>query len=357
MTDSRNKPHQSAHFDPWLSHRFALAVLADPGREEANGSDLAGPIDADWLIAQGLGAMWCERLGESAASFLSEKDQARLRDADRGARALFMAQTAAVRELDAAFCAEGIEYALMKGVAWRDDIYARPHVRIASDVDVLIDQSSLGKARATLETLGYRLHPKVDSAHEEPWTRGAIDIDLHWQVLAPGRIGPEMTRALLDRRVHNSQCIWRLSDEDMIAVLLMHTAIAKYVCCDHSTLNRVVDFLNATRMRNLDWNRIGEIVQQSGLSGAAWATMAWIDTLWVDVAADRSSRFPGTFQARIHPSQWRSQYLTTWVRRNWPGRLEPGFPWLVQCAFTLPMHDSPGAAWQAIRGRLGRFTP
>jgi len=299
-----------------------------------------------FLAIQGIGAMWLDAARQSGAS-TGDPRWAALRDIERGATALYMVQTTAVRDVAAA----QIRYAIMKGLAWRDQLYARPHVRLAADIDILVERAHLDAARARLHTLGFRRAGDGQSAHEETWTRGSADVDLHWDLLAPGRVPVALASDMLGRRVTRNG-VDGLCDEDMVALLLMHTAISKYVCCEHSALSRVVDLLRALRELPIDWRAVTATITACELRGAAWATAYWIDLLSAGHPDVRG--LPPATERGFMPGAWRRRYLEAWVRRDLPGRLESRFSTLVQIAFTLPMHDSLASAWRAVTARLAR---
>lgn len=273
---------------------------------------------------------------------------------ERDLLALYLAQSRAIAQLTQSFEQTGVGYALFKGAAWRDELYDQPHVRSATDIDVLVDQSDLSGCRAQLAALGFTRATNGSRGHEETWVRGSVDIDLHWHVLAPGRMPQGTARELIGRRVKTPAGFWRLRDEDMVAVALMHLAVSKYVCSQHAGLNRVLDLLLAIRRLDIQWPQVVAAIRAARLGGAAWASLSWINCLLAAAPTYRVAGFPDGFEAAIRPGQWRARYLRFWIRHDLPGRLEPRAAWLVSMAFTLPMHDSLTSALEAARHRLRR---
>lgn len=351
---------------PWATHRaaLALAVAVDQdlgaGTRGPTGFPLAGP-DAgeflDFLAWHGLTSLClkaCERQG--LMEEMAPEIAGQLVNFDRAARVLSMAQGHAVRQLGAALDTQAIPFAVLKGVAIRDELYGAPHLRPATDVDLLIRPQDRVRTGELLAAQGFVHTGDRSSAHEETWQRGSVDIDLHWDVLAPGRTRRPLVDELLARRTHPKQ-LWRLGDEDTVALMLLHPAVTKYVCSPHVGLNRVVDFLLFVRSRPIDWNQVAAVIGEAGLTGGAWCMLSWIDML-ADVSSPQGCpEVPDEFRRQLQPGPLRSAYLRVWLKRDWPGRLVGRADWLVRMAFTLPFHDSLTDALRAIRHRATRAGP
>lgn len=321
---------------------------------------MAGP-DAgeflDFLAWHGLTSLWlqaCERLGlmEEMAPGIAGQ----LVNVDRAARVLSMAQGHAVRQLGAALDAQAIPFAVLKGVAIRDEIYAMAHQRPATDVDLLVRPQDRQRTGELLAAQGFVHTGDRSSAHEETWQRGSVDLDLHWDVLAPGRTRRPLVDELLARRTRPKQ-LWRLGDEDTVALMLLHPAVTKYVCSPHVGLNRVVDFLLFVRSRPIDWRQVAALIGEAGLTGGAWCMLSWIDMLADSSTVRNWPEVPDEFRHQLQPGPLKAAYLRRWLERDLPGRLVGRADWVLRIAFTLPFHDSLPDAWRAIRLRSKRVRP
>lgn len=82
----------------------------------------------------------------------------------------------------------GVRVAPIKGVAYAKALYSAPAERPMGDVDLLVREPDREIACNVLSKCGFA--PAARRAvmhHAEPWTRGDFAIDLHWNIIAPGR--------------------------------------------------------------------------------------------------------------------------------------------------------------------------
>lgn len=335
----------------WEMHRCALARL-DKGLPAANlqqsvrwlqGSD--GSAHLDFLVHHGLAAWWADSLAQQSA--LGEIPEARrvgLIAARRTAGALYMMQSAALLQITAELERENVIYAVLKGAATREEAYVVPALRTAGDIDLLISPSAFAAATQCITQLGFVAQP-TDSTHEITFSRGQVAIDLHWDILRPGRTRRPLVGSLLARRVKGAK-FWRLSDSDTVFLMLVHPAITKYVCSRHMGLNRVLDFMLFTQTRAIDWAEVAQHLDEAGLKTAGWCTLRWIHLLVPDAAMS-----PTSFLATIKPGKFRAAYLNFWIEYDLPGRLLDRSNWLIKAAFTLPMHDKFSDARRAFRAK------
>jgi hypothetical protein len=94
--------------------------------------------------------------------------------------ASYMAQKAALRELDGIFEAQGIRYAVIKGAHVRELVYADPALRAASDIDLLVAPEQRLAAVDAIKEAGFTLFVNPDVvSHEVSLARGGVDVDLH----------------------------------------------------------------------------------------------------------------------------------------------------------------------------------
>lgn len=294
------------------------------------------------LQENGLGPIWHWLLNSHTLSdALSPASLSALKTARLAAAAHYVKQCSGLHWLDQAFRARNISYAVIKGVHIREAVYAEPALRWACDVDVLITLEQREQAAKLLIDAGFRYFPHSGSAsHEAAFVKGDMSVDLHWNVLRPGRTRFDVTALFLARR-RRSHGFWGLGDTDAVFLMLVHPAFTKYVCSPYMSLCRVVDFYYWTRQRGVDWAALAQLLNDTGLQTAAWTVLQWFAGLGVPV--------PANFVQKIGPGRMRARYLRAWLQHNLPTRWLQR-PLLIQLGLTLFLHDRPTDAWRAIRG-------
>lgn len=321
------------------------AAQADPVACRAALAD-GGARLLDWILAQDLGALWHHSLQTSGLLESMPPDTIdALRQARIAATAGYLAQRAALDRLDRLFEAQAIPYVAMKGAHVRERVYPDPALRPASDIDILIAPADRQCAARVLLDAGYVLHPEpANISHEASFSQGAVDIDLHWHILRPGRTRIELTANLLARRQRiNGQ--WGLSDGDTLFLMLTHPAFAKYVCSPNMGLARVADFLLWIHKRPVDWPTVMELLERAGLKTAAWTMLSWFRML----APPDAHATLDSWMETVRPGRLRAAYLQQWLLHDLPSRwLHRQF--LIQFGFTLPLHDRPRDALHALKG-------
>ena len=341
----RSDEHHAFH-----RHRLALAVAAPNVNADSLRQAIAEIAQfglsfyTDFLPRQGLSSCWHHALEQHGlADAIEPAARAALKQARIAEAVSYMAQKAALQELDRLFEAKGIRYAVIKGVHVREVVYADPALRPASDIDLLVAPEQRLAAVDAMKEAGFTLFVNPDIvSHEASLTRGGVDIDLHWDILRPGRTRIDTVNILLARR-RRSADIWGLDDADAVFLMLVHPAFAKYVCSPNMDLNKVIDFTLWVTRPNIDWDAVATLLEQTGLCTAAWTVLKWYAMLLEPGAL----HVPDTFIARIAPGPVRQRYLTQWLERDLPTR------WLdkparIQFGFTLFLHDRPADAWHAL---------
>jgi hypothetical protein len=325
----------------------ALAELLD-------GMD-AGALTAH-LVAHGLNGAWHSALDPAGGAVRAPADlMTPLRAAGLRDAVLCEAQRAALLEIDEIFSQKSVAYIAFKGADARERFYARPALRSANDIDLLVDPRQWSTAVAALAHVGFSLERAPAAAHEATLRRGPITIDLHRDLLRPGRTRGEVSRAVLARR-QRRHGYWGPSDSDTIWIMLVHPAFVRYVT--NLSLASVVDFDAAARAPGVDWEGLTRQLHSAGVATAGWTVATWYRALL-------GSRFPPPveFLASLRPGTLRTSYLHGWLVRDLPARLFD-WPLAVPLAFTLALHDTPSDAVRAIgaiaRARaagLGRWRP
>ena len=345
------QPPRSAR-DPFRLHRLALRAV-DPGLKEMELHRLLQTIGESGvpgffktLNELGVASYWHQTiLTNTAASATAPGLLDILKPVRLSEAMLYMAQKSALIEIDRLFEDRKIAFAVIKGAHVREQVYADPALRSAGDIDILVSRDQREYAVRELLKVGYVLHVNPENiSHEATLSRGAVAIDLHWDILRPGRTRIEVADLLLARR-QRVDGYWGLDDTDTVFLMLVHPAFAKYVCSPNMGLNRVFDFILWLQNRPVSWDAVAARLAQTGLNAAAWTMLLWFSML----LSPANLQVPETFIAGIRPGALRSRYLTYWVKHDLPTRWLHK-PLLIQLGFTLFLHDRPGDVAHAIAG-------
>jgi hypothetical protein len=195
-----------------------------------------------------------------------------------------------------------------------------------------------------LVAAGFAFTPDpANISHEGSLTGGNVSLDLHWDILRPGRTRKNLTGAFLAGR-QKFPDHWGLSNEDTLFVMLVHPVFTKYTTTSSATLIRMIDLVRWLQCRRVDWDSVAATLTQAGVRTAAWITAAWLEML-------TGVTLPQPFIEHIKPGRARAWYLRAWLRNDLPTRLLK-HPVLIQAGFTLPAHDSLPDAWHATQQAL-----
>lgn len=331
-------------------HRLALAAIrSDASAETLKEAFAAGAVQDEpafvaFLLRNGLGPVWREALHVQAledhvsAAALECLERSRLSSATT-----YLLQDAALRQLDRIFEVRGIAYVLIKGAHIRELVYAEPALRSSCDIDILVSfRQRAAAAQALIDSdFEYYREPSTIS-HEAIFTKAAVNIDLHWNILRPGRTRINIAEAFIGRRRRRG-FFWGLSDSDTIFLMLTHPAFAKYLCSPNMELCRVADFIRWTESRTVDWDEVAALLDATGLKAAAWAVLCWFTELGV--------KTPDCFVSNIEPGAARAAYLRYWLEHDLPTRWLR-WPLLVQFGLTLFLHDRYSDVARAMFGWL-----
>lgn len=303
----------------------------------------------DLLRAEGLCSFWYqliangELMTEVPAAFMDGLKAQHWRDAGH-----YLAQRAASDEINRNFSDAGIIYAAIKGAHVREIVYEDPASRPSNDVDILVNPLERLKAISILKDVGYKMRPEPKNiSHEVTLKRGTVSIDLHWDLLRPGRSRLDLCAPMLERRRRHKNS-YGLDDSDTIFLMLVHPAFVRYVC--NVALCNVADVCNWISVRETDWGTIAERLDGAGLKTAAWIQLEWLSML----VPPASLFVPEDFRAAIRPGGLRQAYLRHWIENQWSSRLWR-VPFANQAGLTLPLHDRFSDAWRALRGRSNAF--
>jgi len=286
------------------------------------------------------------------------------------------AQEAEEARVVQALSAAGCPSLVLKGCLLAHTVYPRSNQRWRGDLDVLVDQAALARARAELERLGYRPLWRVSGgtpSHQETWvidrSSSRRSVDLHWRLrnhpalcdrlgfdeqyarainvpgLPPGTLGQHPLHALLNAVMH-----WydQLTPAARPAVWLL----------DIDLLWRKFDQAGVAELLDLAAKRelAGLLADLLGQARRVLATPVSADCL-ADLARSGAGQRP-TRLIRAGRSRWSAFAFALRCQPGW----RPGLAWLRQTL--LPsraylVERDPGGArigwarlqWRRWRGR------
>ena len=301
--------------------------------------DSGGPAFVAFIVDHGLGPLWHERTG---------RDE--FRESRFAAEALFAAQERSLLDIDTVLGAAGIEYAVIKGAANRLLLYETPAVRACYDLDLLVRPADRVRAASALVGAGFEAAPAVNNISRElVLTRGVVDIDLHWGLLREGRLRSDLADGMISNR-RRSHETWMLAPEAALFLLLVHPAFAKHLAGWNMGLHRVADIVLWLRQQPFDGQLLHTLLAENGVKTAAWATLAWVQTL---MPPDSVAGL-GDMLASLQPGRLRKKWLRYWLNANLSERTS-GRRWVRLLGFSSLLHDSPRDSLRALAGRYRAY--
>ncbi len=261
-----------------------------------------------------------------------------LTHSNRIALARSLTQESALKLACDALEAAGVRWLVFKGRHIANALYEDASVRASVDIDVLVDPEEREAALRALATVGFEPRRQA-STHQVSLLGHNAWIDLHWQLLRPGRARKDSGRWLLDERVRRD-VLWVPSDAGALVVLLVHPAVTEHVT---SFLSKVVDLDRWLRQRRLDLAPVISHIAAAGLKGAAWSMLEWT-RFWMGTPIS-----PETL-AELVPGRARRAYLRGWLALD-PGHQYAHWPNLVRGAFSLALQDNFTDVARALAAR------
>lgn len=338
--------------DRFALHRSALEPLleADTSAREGILKRLRANLDpegfASFLLEQGLAPSWYALLNHSEVRF-GETFITGLRTEALSATANYLLQRQAIDSLRKALDGAGIAHVIFKGVHVRELVHSTPALRGAGDIDLLVTAADRFAALRAFRALGYELIADASTvSHEASLVNGNVCVDLHWDILRPGRtrvpLAGEIIGNCIDFGSH-----WGPDDNIALFLMQVHPVITKYCNAPYAGIVRVLDMVLWLEKRDVDWKAQHELLDRSGMKTAAWIMWEWVRLVTGIVP-------PEEFLRLIAPGALRQAYLRNWLAGNYSGRLQR-WRLLIQLGFTLPAHDRPGdvarATMTALRAR------
>lgn len=326
-------------------HKLALAPFT-----KSTTSDLFNELRQVLLQEEGeffkfiqlhdLAPLWYTLLKKNDADYsVSPQVLEMLRTLSFRSAANYLLQRQALSTIKQTFTESNIIYSVYKGAHIREHIYAQPAVRPSCDIDILVSKTDKIRAIKALSANGYTIKPSAQNiSHEITLENSTTSLDLHWEILRPGRTRVDLTDELLknseDYSTHRG-----LNNEATLFVMLVHPVFVRYTSSNLASLVRMVDLLKWLQIQSLDFEKVHYLLDRGGVKTAAWITCTWLKLLTnVDL--------PQSFIHAIGPSPIKASYMRMWLQKNLSSRLF-GYPVLIKAGFTLPAHDSPRDAYRA----------
>jgi len=344
---SHKKPQSHLEYDSYFLHRISLRPLL-PGAGEKDLIESCQQIYQigetrfmNFLHQQDLAPMWSKALhSASNTALVSDIFIETLRQSRLLATACYMLQSQALKQIKSTLENENITHVVFKGCHIRESIYDEPDVRPACDIDVLISLDDQIRTIQALDNAGYQFDPNAENiSHETTLYKGEISIDLHWDILRPGRTRVPMTEILLKTR-KEFPTHWGFNNEASLFLMLAHPVFTKYSTTPYSYLTRIVDLAHWIEIKKLDWGQLYNWLEEAGMQTAAWITLEWLRQL-------TKVETPGFLMNKIQPGNIKTIYLKHWIKNNYSSKFLV-HPLLIQIAFTLPAHDKLSDAIYAI---------
>ena len=334
-----------------LWRRLALAPIdiALDGAGLPATLDAVRTLDADAFAAflrwHKLDALWgflVEKAG--CAGDCDPRLAAALARGRRDGAALALAQARPLADALAALDAANIACLVFKGAMTRAALYPDPGLRPASDLDLLVAPHERVRAMSTLREAGFAPQGEA-SAHEATFARDGVDLDLHWDVLRPGRLRGAVAQEMLERR-RRLAGLWAPAREDVVFLMLVHPAFAKHVNSPHAALVGAVDHARQLALEPPDRDVLARRLEAAGAKAAAWS----VARFYAACAPADWPTPPAGFLDRLAPGAIRRRCLERAFDAEAPTRLLDA-PFALRAGLTLALHDSPADALRAARAR------
>jgi len=337
--------------DAYPFHRIALLPLL-PGASEVDLTRACEHVAraseqafAEFLIQQGLAPMWDKLLESSdAGRTLGAEVRDTLRTARIHATASYLIQRHNLTLISEVFEKAGIQHAIYKGAHIRERLYEEPALRPAADIDILVSEGDKAAAIRAFKESGFELYAeKSNISHEVTLSRGNTHIDLHWDILRPGRTRIPMTELVLETRKDYGRQ-WGTGNETTLFIALVHQVFVSYSTTPQALLIRMLDLAKLLEEKKMNWDEVLELLDAAGLKVAAWVTLHWYQLV-------TGLTPPAVLLSAIKPGKLRRKYLSFWLEKNYSSRFMAN-PYYIQAGFTLPVHDKWGDAIRASRSAI-----
>ena len=194
--------------NPYPFHKIALAPLlphateGDLEKSAASGIALGQRDFETFLLQQGLVPLWDKRIEQYtgdlplSAQFRDSLHRARLQGTGE-----YLIQLHSLTRVKEILDEAGVTHVVIKGAHTRELYYDTPALRPAVDIDVLIRYEDRIKTIEAFQAKGFEFYGVPENiSHEACLVKGKTTIDLHWNILRPGRTRIPMTNTLLEKK-------------------------------------------------------------------------------------------------------------------------------------------------------------
>lgn len=311
--------------------RAALAGLT-PEREEQL---------LELIIDQGLHFFWLEAIKTLGELSFYSMSRGRLKESCFMSTTRYLSQKKLLMEIDTLLNKVGCVYAVFKGAQVRETVYLNPVYRPSIDIDLLISPDDKKTVLQTLVAAGFTMYPDpANVSHEVSLIKDGVFVDLHWDIMRPGRTRINMVQEFLLGRQRN-EFFWGLDNEAALFMMLVHPVFTKYSTAPQSALVRLIDICNWLENRKITWSRLVDLVTRSGMKTASWITLTVLHHL-------TGQRFPEMFIKAVIPGRLKQQMLRYWLQQNLSARFV-NYPLFTKYIFTILAHDSTVDAFSFLR--------
>ncbi|MEH6518310.1 MAG: nucleotidyltransferase family protein [Halioglobus sp.] len=334
--------------DCYSLHRSALAPLlpnAPAGvlLQSCEHAVASGEADyINFLRQQGLAPLWDKQIASFDGSLpFSQKAVGRLHDSRLRATGNYLLQHHSLQLVRNILDEANVPHVITKGSHTRELYYDTPALRPAVDIDILIEPTDKITAIKAFQAREFNFHGAVENiAQDCSLIKGETAIDLHWDILRPGRTRKPMVNALLASRVDYGSH-WGMSHGATLFLMLVHPVFRKYSTTPHASLVRLVDLAQLLHRHPESVDETVPLLHMAGLATAGWITLTWLHLL----TGDRQAKSLG---ARLKPGNLRRKYLHNWLATNRSTKLLQRPLW-IHLGFTLPAHDKLTDSMRAVR--------
>ncbi len=160
-----------------------------------------------YLIAQGLAGHWYHLLCGSTKAQEECPEVFSLLDRYMSAQqAIYYNQTSVLGKLNNLLESNNVEYAVIKGVHIREVLYSPPWLRSCEDIDILICPKDKFRVAKILVKNGFKAQPDIKTiTNDLSFSHGHVSVDVHWEILRPGRMKDPLTKYFLSTRIQSKR--------------------------------------------------------------------------------------------------------------------------------------------------------
>lgn len=283
------------------------------------------------ILNQGVQFFWLEVLRLIPHHSFSERVFSAVKTSCIKSTTRYLAQRKILMEIDILLGEVGIEYVVFKGAHVREAVYDNPIYRPSIDIDLLVSPAKKNDVLQTLCSHGFQMHPDpANISHEVSVRKDGVSVDLHWDIMRPGRMRIGLVEHFLRNRQRNDY-FWGLDNETALFVMLVHPVFTKYSTAPQSAIVRLVDICKWLEVKEINWEKLQKLLNRAGMQTAAWITGTVLSIL-------TSQQLPQQFLREVTPKNPKKTLLRFWLNQNLSAKFVD-YPLLPKYLFTLLAHD------------------